>query len=146
MVKEFKFEGKRAAAHTLATLTARAVPRLKPDVLVVHIPTATAHVRERGYDQALLLARAFAKERQLLHATLLSRTKQLTQHGAGRQDRLRNIQGAYTLCNPELIPGAHILLVDDVVTTGATLAEAARVLLQAGAKSVSAAVFAQTIL
>ena len=147
-VGEFKFNGKRAAAKDLARIMSERAQNAKlipdPNIILVHIPTATSRVRERGYDHAKLLARALSHNLGLLQVDALTRTKQGHQVGLGRVERSKHIAGAFRVPRPQVIAGAHILLVDDVVTTGATLSEAAKVLLQAGAMHVDALVFAKT--
>jgi predicted amidophosphoribosyltransferase len=77
--------------------------------------------------------------------TLLARRGQSRQVGARRMQRTTQLVDAFHPIRPSLIQGAHILLVDDIVTTGASLEAAARVLKQAGAKRIDAVVFAQKI-
>lgn len=146
IIKEFKFNGKRAVAKELAHHMSSSGTK-NNNTILVHIPTATARIRERGYDHAKLLAAALAKESGLIHLPLLARTSQQRQVGSGRTERFKNISGVFRISGTAKdVEGAHILLVDDVVTTGATLAEAARVLRAAGAQRVDATVFAQTVL
>jgi ComF family protein len=115
---------------------------MPPATVVTHVPTATSRVRRRGYDQAELLARQLAQDLKLPYASLLIRDGQSRQVGATRQARLAQLTHAFRI--PKHFPqNVSILLVDDVVTTGATIETAARILRAAGAKSVSAAVFAQ---
>jgi ComF family protein len=142
LVKEFKFGGKRGAAKEIAALMARLVPQR--EAVLVPVPTATQRARSRGYDHAKLLASALADATTLPWAPLLARTSQHRQLGAGRNERLRSMAGAFRAIRS--LEGAHIVLVDDVVTTGATLAEAAKTLRAAGARRVDAVVFAQTVL
>jgi ComF family protein len=139
LVHEFKFNGKRAAAKEIAALMTVSLPA---EAILVHIPTATTRVRERGYDHARLLARALSERSGLVHRTHLGRMHQTRQLGTGRADRLAHIEGAFRIIGD--VRNAHIILVDDVVTTGATLSEAAKVLRRAGAKCVDAIVFAAT--
>lgn len=143
MIKAFKFEGKRAAASELAQYMLPLLPATST-ALLVHIPTATDRIRERGYDHAKLLANALSAQSGLIHHSLLARTSQRRQVGASRAERLEYISGAFRVSGN--VTGAHIILVDDVVTTGATLTEAAKVLRSAGAERVDAIVFAHTIL
>ena len=146
LIKEFKFNGKRAAAREIAQHMQDLVPDIE-NLILVHIPTATDRIRERGYDHAMLLASELAALTGLPHLPLLARTTQQRQLGAGRTERIKNIQGAFRVQGPNhSIEGSHIILVDDVVTTGATLIEAARILRVNKARHVEAITFAVTIL
>lgn len=144
IVHALKYERAQSAAKELAECIYEAACSVVPqDALITHVPTATARVRKRGYDHAKLLARHTANMLDQPHTTLLGRIGQAHQVGAGRQKRLLQLEGAFRPIRTERIRGRHIVLVDDVVTTGATLETAARVLLGAGAATVSAVVFAQ---
>lgn len=142
LLQKFKFERGQAAAKTIAELMHEALPYFVPDTLIVPVPTATSRVRGRGYDHAKLLAKELAKITQLCHEPLILRLGQTRQVGAKRQTRMDQLEGAFGLKKQD-IKGKRILLVDDVVTTGATLEEAAKVLKQSGAKTIDAVVFAQ---
>lgn len=142
---QYKFEGKRAAANDFVKMMSAALPYLPPKTIVVHVPTATSRVRIRGFDQAKLLARSLAVDKGLLYADVLRRTGQTRQLGLGRQDRIASTKNIYEVKNADLVRGASIVLVDDIVTTGATLSEAARVLRKAGAAHIDAVVVAQTM-
>ncbi len=143
LVHDFKFARKQAAAIPLARLMAECLPFLSDEVIVTHVPTATSRIRQRGYDHAVLLARALAREQKLPYAPLLLRQGKTRQVGASRKQRLGQLDGSFRPIKSEPLKGAHILLVDDIVTTGGTLEAAARCLKQAGAKQVDAVVFAQ---
>ena len=143
ILHHYKYERARAAAGIIAEALDEVVPFLAAGTLVVPIPTATSRVRERGYDHAALLARAFARQRCLVWQRAVTRLSQSRQVGASRQKRIAQLRGNFLVTKPALVHGSHVLLVDDVVTTGATLEAVALVLKQAGAKSVTAAVFAQ---
>lgn len=143
LVRRLKFERTKAGAGTVAAILADKLPCFESSTLVTHLPAATSRVRARGYDQSRLIAVQLAGRLGYTHLTLLARHGQSRQVGAKRDKRLRQLEGAYSPLRPYAIKGAHIVLVDDVTTTGASLEEAAKVLKAAGAKTVDAAVFAQ---
>jgi ComF family protein len=97
----------------------------------------------RGFDQSKLIAKSLARGRYK-YSPLLRRLKKIHQIGANKKQRQEQLAGAFMAVNKYLIKNAKILLVDDVATTGASLEEAARTLKKAGAKEVSAVVFART--
>lgn len=138
-----KFERAGAASRPMALLMAEALPHLSEGMLVVPVPTANVRVRQRGYDQALLLARQIAKQRGYKCTPLLARTGHTRQVGADKAHRQKQLADAFRPLSPDKIRGARVVLVDDIVTTGATLESAARALKKAGAKSIDAIVFAQ---
>ena len=141
-VYAYKFGHKRGAANNLATLM-KAQPD-GDDAEVMYIPTSAVHRRERGFDHAALLARSFAYKNALPLNAGLKRTNNTRQLGGGKRDRKDHIGGVFCVTNSASVKGKHVLLIDDVITTGATLNEAARVLKKAGVKSVRAIVLAKT--
>lgn len=143
LIHDFKFARKQSAAAPIARLMAGSLPYLGPETIVVHVPTATSRVRRRGYDHAGLLAKQLAHDLRLRHKTLLARTSQTRQVGAKRAERMEQMKEAFRLSGEERLDRVSILLVDDLVTTGATLEAAATCLRSAGAKVINAAVFAQ---
>jgi ComF family protein len=112
------------------------------DTVLVYIPTANSRVRQRGYDQAAVLARTLSRRLGLPLARCLARVTDKRQVGQGRAARQQQMSSAFRPLAVETIKNKHVVLVDDVLTTGATCEAAARVLKQAGAKRVSALVFA----
>jgi len=143
LIHRMKYERAQAGAAEAATLMARLLADVPDNAVLAHIPTATSRVRQRGYDHALLLARALAHSGNRERAALLARVGQAHQVGSGRMERVRQLHDAFRPMRAGAIQGRHVLLVDDVLTTGATLETAARILKQAGAERVSAIVFAQ---
>lgn len=139
---KLKSGGAQAAAREMASLLLPLVP-IRPDLLVVHLPTATSRVRQRGYDQARLLARSLAKQARLPYANVLARSGQAHQVGASRAQRLAQLTDAFRVTGAWRVHGAHILLVDDVLTTGASFEAATRALKAAGALRVDAIAFAR---
>lgn len=143
LIHDFKFERKQAAAKPIAQLLSETVPYLSRDVIVTHIPTATSRIRQRGYDHAALIAKALASELGLPYQHLLVRTTQTRQVRSARAVRLKQLDGAFKVIKPETVRKSHILLIDDIVTTGGTIEAAAKTLRLAGAKTIDGAVFAQ---
>jgi ComF family protein len=141
LVWQLKFQGTQAAAKEIAGLMVPLLPR--QDALLVHIPTATARVRQRGYDQARLLARSISAQAKRPYLPLLARMGQHHQVGASRHQRITQLAEAFRVTNESAVKDAHIILIDDVLTTGATLEAAAKKLRAAGAKRVDGLVFAQ---
>jgi len=112
------------------------------DWIVVPLPTAAKRVRQRGYDQAVLLGQAIARSRGLSARQVLERVQSTRQLGANRVQRHKQSAKMFCIAPDVDVHGAKILLVDDVCTTGATLTAAARLLRQAGAVQVDAVVAA----
>ena len=113
---------------------------------VTWVPVSAKRLRQRGYDQARLLAeRACAlwdtAPVRLLDKTVHNPAQSGLKEGAARRD---NVRGVYRAADPDGTRGRRILLVDDICTTGATLAECARVLREAGAADVVCAAAALT--
>jgi ComF family protein len=136
----YKFQRARAAYVPLARLLIDILPY--GDWHILPIPTATNRVRQRGYDQTMLLAEQLAEMRQLPLLCPLQRTSNARQVGANRAERLAQAERAFQLEPNAAVKGKKVVLVDDVCTTGATLTGAAQLLRQAGASEVHAAVCA----
>ncbi|HEU5121376.1 MAG TPA: phosphoribosyltransferase family protein [Candidatus Saccharimonadales bacterium] len=138
IVNDYKFNNVYAAHGTLADLLIGRTPELPPDCRVVPIPTIPTHIRRRGYDHMLTIARVFAKKKGLQLETSLMRRTNTVQTGQTRKKRLQQAEKAFSLKNSRL--HGRYLLVDDIVTTGATLKTAATLLRQHGATEVWVAV------
>ncbi|HZL07952.1 MAG TPA: phosphoribosyltransferase family protein [Candidatus Dormibacteraeota bacterium] len=142
LIWKLKLSGARAAARIMAQHLVSLT--ITDDVIIIMpVPTATSRARRRGYDQAKLLARELSRQTRLPYRDYLARRGQTHQHGLTRRERLTQLSAAFRVTNPKAIKGANIMLVDDVVTTGATLEAAAEVLRAAGAARIDAVVFAQ---
>jgi ComF family protein len=150
LITRFKFRGGLDLAPALAALLVADVRRtMRPlPSLIVPIPLGPARLRERGYNQAWELARRVGRAlRCKTDPRLLLRTVDTPhQLSLARGERARNVRGSFAVDarGQHQLRGLDIALVDDVMTTGATAGEAAQVLLQAGAASVSVWVVART--
>ena len=147
LVQAFKFGRQVGLARPIALAMAQRAASLRSataGLLVVAVPLAPGRLAERGFDHAGLLARRIAATLDLpVDATLLRRIReQAPQAGRARDDRLAALAGAFACRRAPL--GRRVVLVDDVMTTGATCDAAARALLDAGAVSVAALVLART--
>lgn len=145
VAKDLLWRLKSYGAQEAALIMAEAMSKYLPEgrCYVVPIPTASSRVRQRGYNQAKLLTRELSKFGNSAVLDCLVRHGQAHQVGAGREQRVHQLSGAFRLKSPLLIRNAHIILVDDVVTTGATLEVVAELLKHAGAARVDAITFAQ---
>ena len=144
----YKFGGKRAYARAYGPLLAEVIAREltgQYDV-ITYIPLSKKRRRARGYDQARLLAEQTALALGTEVRCLLRRRRHSPPQSGFNSPAARraNILGAYEAPDPDAVRGLNVLLIDDILTTGATASEAARILLQAGAASVVCAVFGLT--
>lgn len=139
-----KFQEERALARPLGTLMAEAASSLGEELDgVTWVPMSPQKLRRRGYNQSELLAKAVAKELGLPAWDLLEQVRETdTQHSLTRAQRADNVRGAYRAKSAAL--GKRLLLVDDIVTTGATLRACAQGLYGAGAQKVCAVCAAST--
>lgn len=147
IIAALKYDGWTAAADGMAARMARlAWPRdvLEERAAVVPVPLAPARARERGYNQSELLARGLARRWEVpVWAGCVERARvTMTQTRLTPDERRRNVRGAFrAVPGPVNFRGAHLVLLDDVVTTGATLNECASALHDAGARIVSYVTF-----
>lgn len=145
-IHRYKFSGLDCYAEVFAPLVAESLSYhgVQADVLT-WVPVSRARRRERGYDQAEALCRSLSKCIGVPAVALLTKTvNNKTQATLDALQRKANVLGVYGTCNEEQIAGKRVLLVDDVITTGATLSECSRVLLTAGASEVICAAIACT--
>lgn len=142
LINIYKFDNTLSAYAPLGDLLLAILPDVLPETVVVPIPTVRAHIRQRGYDHTLLLARYVAKSRGLTLEQPLKRQTATVQRGADRRQRLAQA-GAAFVARAKLKQDVPYLLIDDVVTTGATVSYGARALRIAGASTVWAAALAR---
>nr|MBQ8243911.1 ComF family protein [Oscillospiraceae bacterium] len=142
----FKFRGARAYAGCYGRLLAMKLLEAEPEGFdcLTWIPVSRLRRLRRGYDQVELLARAVGKELGMRPVPMLRKIRHnRPQSGiAGAAERRANVLGAYRVTDPEAAAGRRVLLLDDILTTGATASEAARVLKTAGAREVHCAAVA----
>ena len=133
----YKFGNDLAAGRVLSTLWRREVCPIDLPSLLLAVPLHRHRLRGRGYNQALELARPLARALQipLRHDVLQRRRRTEAQTELDAVNRRRNVRGAFALREGVTLP-AHVAILDDVMTTGATLAECVRVLKQSGVERV----------
>ncbi|MBX3650431.1 MAG: ComF family protein [Burkholderiales bacterium] len=142
LIQSYKYGGRLVAGPALAALLAPRI-RTRPD-LILPIPLTARRLRERGFNQALELARIIGRELNApVDAGLCIKTRDTApQTRLPWKTRRKNIRGAFVVLGS--VEGCHVAVVDDVLTTGATLSEVARNLKRAGAVSVTGYVIART--
>ena len=156
MIHLLKYERVRSIAKPLGAMLAHAIAMLHADavqdLLVIAVPLFTAKQRQRGYNQAVLLADAALARLSKIqpawilrasHATLRRVRDTESQFALTPKGRRRNLQGAFAVQPNARIVGREVLLIDDIYTTGATAVECTRVLLRAGASKVWVATLAR---
>ena len=157
LIHLLKYEQVRPSASVLGRMLGEAMATLNPlftqvSPLVIPVPLHAAKLRQRGFNQSELIARAALKAPGLagislaLHTSVLARARAtVSQTGLTRHQRRENIRGAFRVLRPEEVAGRDVLLVDDVFTTGTTVSECARVLRKAGAQRVWVATVARVL-
>jgi competence protein ComFC len=143
-IHQFKFYGLKRLARPLGSLLLDIdLPQTDG---IISVPLSIKGLRDRGFNQSLLLARIIAKEMKvpLLMDVLFKKKETPPQIGLSSKERLSNLQGSFEV--KEDIEGLRLLLVDDVMTTGATVTECSKELLQAGAEEVVVVALARAVL
>ena len=150
LVHLLKYQRLKPVAPFLARLLNQSLAGISfPEtLLVVPVPLFKRKLRERGFNQAEEIARAFVRQRpgariQLETSSLVRIRQTESQTGLTRHQRRANVRGAFAVVKPERIAGRTVLVLDDVMTTGTTASECARVLLRAGARQVFVATVAR---
>jgi ComF family protein len=156
LIHLLKYQQVRPAAQVLGRMLAETIAALEAAVpagaiLVVSVPLHARKQAQRGFNQSELIARAALRllarpERFEFSAGVLRRQRETSsQIGLTRHQRRENLRGAFAVTSPERVANRDILLVDDVLTTGTTASECARVLRRAGACRVWVATVARTL-
>ncbi len=150
-IHQFKFGGKSHLAKPLGNLLASAATEWLPDpndCLIMPVPLHPKRLRERGFNQSLLLARQAASRlgAELEYLTLRRVRYTQPQTGLKGDERRKNVRRAFSCTDHSPLKGRNVILVDDVTTTGNTLNECARALKRSGARSVYAIALARTSL
>ena len=142
----YKFGSARHYAAAYGRLLAMKLRQQDPEgfEVLTWIPVSRLRKIRRGYDQVELLARAVGRELDMEPVSALKKVRHNRQQSRIVEPARRraNVLGVYQVTEPELVRGKRVLLLDDILTTGATAAEAGRVLLTAGAKEVHCAAVA----
>lgn len=142
----FKFRGARGYAASYGKLLAMRLMQQYPEgfEVLTWIPVSRLRKLRRGYDQVELLAKAVGRELGMIPVSTLKKVRHNRQQSriSESAQRRANVLGVYRVTDPDLIRDRRVLLLDDILTTGATASEAGRVLLTAGAKEVHCAAVA----
>ncbi len=134
--------GRALALHVTEALAERRMYGTFLSPLIVPIPLHAKREAERGYNQTSLIARAFAQAmefpRNAIRADILLRTKYTPAlaRSVSRQARYESIEGAFAVADPALVKNKEVILIDDVITSGATMTQARNMLKSAGARDV----------
>lgn len=146
-IHRYKFDDRSGYSKVYGRLVAQCISDHLSDKfdLITWVPLSSKGLKKRGYDQAMLLAMAAARELNQTAAETLRKVRNTDAQSHIKDDSARraNVLGAYDVIDNELVTGKRILLVDDVVTTGSTLSECARILRTYGAKDVVCASLAR---
>lgn len=150
LIRAIKYRGEKAPLPALGAVASEEILGILEDmtfmenwrdVLLLPVPSSPARMRERGHNQAERIAEAVVPHLAgaVMYAPhILARHARPSQVDVPREARRQNVEGAFFVSHPDTIRGRYILLIDDVVESGATLADARRALLSAGAKDVIA--------
>jgi ComF family protein len=150
LLHQLKYKGNKDAGYFLGRMMGKALnesDRFNNIDALVPLPLYTARQRKRGYNQSAVLCNGIAGIMQLPVITdaVIRLAATETQTRKTRIERWRNMEGKFEVIKPAAIAGKHVLLIDDVVTTGATLEACGHALLKAGGVKLSIATLAYTV-
>ncbi len=149
-IQRFKYNSETHLASPLGGLLSTFARTLLPhpeEFVTVPVPLHKHRLRERGFNQSLLLAKAVASELRttLDYLSLIRKRDTRSQTGLKRKERRRNVANAFSVTSAMIFKGTRVLLVDDVLTTGYTLNECARTLKKSGSLEVICLALARTV-
>ena len=148
-ILRYKFGGHSSYARTFGRILAETIERYVdlPCDIITYVPVSRKRLNKRGYDQAQLLAKYAAQHLDRQCVCVLKKIKDNpAQSGVDSAERRRaNVMDVYSVCDREFIKDKRILLIDDIITSGATLSECARELIMVGADSVICATLAKRV-
>lgn len=143
-ITNFKFKNCGSYSKQLSFVLVQSIFESFPENtfdIITCVPMHKKHIKKRGYNQAKLLAFECSKIMNIPYADTLRKFKEnKIQHTLKSKERAANVKGVYKVTDNELIKGKRILIIDDIITTGNTLGECARVLIKGGCESVNCAV------
>ena len=145
LMHAYKFDCKRAAAKDIAFVMDLWLPYLDPNSIFTWVPTLPKHVRQRGFDHTKLLAKEFGKLRYFQPIATIDRIGSTSQVGASKTQRKAQLKNAFVSRDKISIRQKDVVLIDDVVTTGATIEACSKALYDADAASVSVVAFCRTM-
>ena len=144
----YKFYGKKDYACQFAEIMAKTFKeRYSHDEydFITSVPLSESRLKERGYNQAELLAQELSKAVKIPYKNVLKKVKDnKTQHDLNLEERIENVKGVYAVLDNSLVKGKRIVICDDIITTGSTLSECINELLKSGAKKVNSITLADT--
>jgi ComF family protein len=143
----FKFKGRKDVGRFLIRLLQGELKVMRDEFdVIVPLPVTETRLKERGFNQSYVMAEEIGAiaEKPLLFSSLYKQKETKDQYTLSREERRKNVRGAFALRETEAVRGKRILLVDDLMTTGNTVREASHVLLSAKAKAVVVFALART--
>ena len=146
LILNFKFKSRFDAGEELVKLLEeKAIGYIDNEAIITYIPISRESLKDRGFNQCEYLAKELAIRNNYNTLNTLKRIKDnKIQKTLNREERLKNIQGVFEVIDKELIKNKKFILLDDVITTGATIHEAERVLKEAGASEIKLLTLAKT--
>ena len=143
LVEEYKYKANWALGESFAEIFDEFLPYFLEEVVIVPLPTIEKHIRERGFDHTLEIAKKLARKRGWKVERILVRNSETVQVGANEKERAKQAKKAYRINFKKRIQKEKLyLLLDDVWTTGASMNEAAKLLKKAGAEKIAVGVLA----